>query len=166
LAAAVPNFLWAKKTRQTAGRHPCLLLAPPIYHLSPYISGGPPTRFLSMSTTISKNGHEVTLINVFTVDPAKQQALIDLLVRATETIMHHLPGFISANIHRGLDGTKVANYAQWASIEDFQAMQKNPAAVAHMKEASALAQSFEPSLYVVAEVSTTEPEFVGVEVEP
>lgn len=119
-----------------------------------------------MTTTISKHGHEVTLINVFTVDPAKQQALIDLLTQATEATMRHLPGFISANIHRGLDGTKVTNYAQWASIEDFQAMQKDPAAVAHMEQAVALATSFDPSLYVVADIFTAEPELVGVEVEP
>jgi heme-degrading monooxygenase HmoA len=117
-------------------------------------------------TTITKNGHEVTLINVFTVEPARQEALIEILTRATETTMRHLPGFISASIHRSLDGTKVANYAQWRSIEDFQAMQKNPDAEPHMQEAAALAKSVEPSLYVVAEVYTTEPELAGVEVEP
>jgi len=116
-------------------------------------------------TTITKNGHEVTLINVFTVDPAKQQALIDVLTRATETTMRHLPGFISANIHRSLDGTKVANYAQWRSIEDYQAMQNAPEAAPHMEEAGALA-TCEPGLYVVAETYSAEPEFVGAEVEP
>ena len=35
--------------------------------------------------------------------------------------MQHLPGFISASIHRSLDGTKVINYAQWRSQADFAA---------------------------------------------
>jgi len=117
-------------------------------------------------TTITKNGHEVTLINVFTVEPAKQQELIDILTHATEATMRHLPGFISANIHRSLDGTKVANYAQWRSIEDFHAMQKNPEVEPHIQEAAALAKSVEPSLYVVAEAYSAEPELVGVEAEP
>ena len=82
-------------------------------------------------TAIDKNNKLVTLINIFTVEPAKQQQLVDLLIQATETSMRHLPGFISANIHRSLDGTKVANYAQWRSVEDFQVMQKNPAAKPH-----------------------------------
>ena len=36
-------------------------------------------------TTISKDAKLLTLINVFTVDPANQRRLVDLLVRATET---------------------------------------------------------------------------------
>jgi quinol monooxygenase YgiN len=99
-------------------------------------------------TTISADTKPVTLINVFTVEPEKQQQLVDLLVHATETSMSKVPGFISASIHRSFDGTKVTNYAQWRSVEDFQAMQKNPAAQPHMKEAAALAK-FEPGLYEV-----------------
>ena len=36
-------------------------------------------------TTISKEHKLVTLINVFTVEPANQQQLLELLVSATET---------------------------------------------------------------------------------
>ena len=99
-------------------------------------------------TTISEDQKLVTLINVFTVEPAKQQELVDLLIHATETAMCHVPGFISANIHRSLDGTKVVNYAQWRSVADFEAMQKNPLAAPHMQQAAALAK-FEPGLYEV-----------------
>jgi heme-degrading monooxygenase HmoA len=76
--------------------------------------------------TIDKDNKLVTLINIFTVEPAKQQQLVDLLIHATETSMRHLPGFISANIHRSLDGTKVANYAQWRSVEDFKPCRRIP----------------------------------------
>jgi quinol monooxygenase YgiN len=103
-------------------------------------------------TTIAKGAKCVTLVNVFVVEPAKQQRLVDVLVEATETTMRHLPGFMSANIHRGLDGTRVANYAQWRSVEDFQAMLKNPEAIPHMQQAAALASSFDPKLYEVVEV--------------
>lgn len=103
-------------------------------------------------TTIDPNADLVTLINVFTVPPERQQALIDLLERATEEVMRALPGFVSANLHRGLDGTSVANYAQWRSVADFEAMLANPAAGAHMQEAVALAERFEPRLYRVAAV--------------
>lgn len=91
----------------------------------------------------------VTLINVFHVEPENQQRLIDLLVEATEKVMSKQPGYISANIHRGLDGTTVANYAQWRSRQDFEAIFGNPEAIAHMREAEKLAVSFEPHLYEV-----------------
>ncbi len=101
-------------------------------------------------TTVSKDNKLITLINVFTVEPAKQKQLVDLLIHATETTMRHLPGFISANIHRSLDGTKVANYAQWRSVEDFEAMQTNAAAKPHMEQAAALAE-FAASFYEVVD---------------
>jgi hypothetical protein len=42
------------------------------------------------------------------------------------------PGYVSANIHRGLDGRHVANYAQWRSTQDFRAILENPEAAVHM----------------------------------
>ena len=46
--------------------------------------------------TIEKGRKLMTLVNVFTVAPDKQRELADLLVRATDETMQHLPGFISA----------------------------------------------------------------------
>jgi len=87
-----------------------------------------------------------TLINVFTVEPDNQQPLVDLLTHAAEAVMSKQPGFQSARIHRSLDGTRVAVYAQWRSREDFEALADNPDAAAHMRRARSLA-SFEPVLY-------------------
>jgi quinol monooxygenase YgiN len=83
-------------------------------------------------TTINPQQQVVTLINVFTVEPENQNRLVDLLVEATERVMRHLPGFVSANIHRGLDGRHVANYAQWESKEAFERMLGDPEARRHM----------------------------------
>ena len=103
-------------------------------------------------TSINTRNDVVTLINVFTVEPARQQELVDLLTRATDETIRHMPGFVSATIHKSLDGVRVTNYAQWRSREDFEAMLRNPAASPHLKEAAALATSFEPHLYQVSEV--------------
>ena len=100
-------------------------------------------------TTISKNNKLVTFINIFTVEPANQQQLLDLLARATDTAVRHAPGFISANLHR-LDGTKVVMYAQWRSIEDYEAMRQNPAPLPYLQEALTIAK-FEPGTYEVVE---------------
>ena len=92
---------------------------------------------------ISKERNLMTLINVFTVDREKQNELADLLVRETDETMRHLPGFISASIHCSVDGTKVVNYSQWRSQEDFEALKENPQAVSHMEVAARLAK-FDP----------------------
>lgn len=70
----------------------------------------------------------VTLINVFTVEPSDQWRLVEAWQRATDDVMRHRPGFISASIHRSFDGTKVVNYAQWESREAFAAMFQDPQA--------------------------------------
>jgi heme-degrading monooxygenase HmoA len=98
-----------------------------------------------------ENGRELlTLINVFTVKPEDQQKLVDLLIEATDKTMRGQPGFISANIHKSFDGTRVVNYAQWRSRQDFEAMLQSPEARPHMGAAAALA-SFDPILCELVE---------------
>src|ERR671923_726483 len=103
-------------------------------------------------TQITSTDGVATIINVFTVEPAKQDELIDLLTRATDETIRHMPGFISANFHKSLDGTRVANYAQWRSRDDLEAMLRHPAALPHLKEATALAIAVDPHVYDVAAV--------------
>jgi quinol monooxygenase YgiN len=101
-------------------------------------------------TTIAKDAKLVTFINVFTVEPANQQRLVDLLARVTETSVRHARGFVSAALHRSLDGTKVTMYAQWRTIEDYEAMRKDPAPLPYLQEALTIAR-FEPGMYAVVE---------------
>ena len=101
-------------------------------------------------TKIAVDNNVVTLINVFTVRPDQQQRLVDLLVEATEAVMKYQPGYVSANIHKSLDGTRVTNYAQWKSRETFEAMLTDSEANVHMQEAARIAEKFEPHLYEVS----------------
>ncbi len=101
-------------------------------------------------TEISQREDVVTLINVFTVEPEDQQRLLDVLVEATGSVMNKLPGFVSANLHKSLDGMRIVNYAQWRSREAFEAMLDNSEAVVHMKEAGKIEQKIEPRLYEVS----------------
>ena len=94
-----------------------------------------------MTITIQKNSNIVTLINVFTIEPSRQQMLVDMLIESTEQTMNKQEGFISANIHKSLDGTKVVNYAQWKSQEAFEKMLKNPKALIHMNDILNIAKS-------------------------
>jgi quinol monooxygenase YgiN len=109
-------------------------------------SSAPSTR--SQIGMASANDHPVTLINVFTVEPANQRRLIDLLTDATECSVRYAPGFISARLHRSLDGTKVTMYAQWRSIADYEAMRADPTPLPYLQQALEIAK-FEPGMYEV-----------------
>ncbi len=99
--------------------------------------------------TISTRENVLTLINVFTVKPEHQQELLDILVDVDQKVMRSLPGYISANFHRSLDGTKVTNYTQWESVEALDAMLRNPAAMPHLQLIRQIAEKVEPARYEV-----------------
>lgn len=102
-------------------------------------------------TTIKTGRDIMTLVNVFTVEPERQQELLDVLIEATDQVISKMPGFISANFHRSLDGTRVVNYAQWRRREDLEAMLRHPDARPHLQAASAIATA-EPYIYEVVHV--------------
>jgi quinol monooxygenase YgiN len=104
--------------------------------------------------SITTENRVATLINVFTVDPKDQQRLVNLLTSATERTIKHLPGFVSASIHKSTDGARVVNYAQWRSPGDLEAMLKNPDAQAHIKPITELAQA-DAHLYDVVDTIST-----------
>ena len=99
-------------------------------------------------TVIAKDAKLITFINVFTVDARNQQRLVDLLTKVTETSVRHARGFVSSSLHRSVDGTKVTMYAQWQTLEDYEAMRKDPTPAPFLREALTFA-TFEPGCYDV-----------------
>lgn len=102
-------------------------------------------------TTLDPDAGYVVLINIFTVDPEKADDLMSVLSHATEEGMSAQPGFVSANLHVSGDKKHVANYAQWRSQADIDAMMANPEARVHMVEAAKIATSFKPIYYTLQE---------------
>ena len=96
----------------------------------------------------------LTLINVYEVEPGKQADLAKALSESTESTIRHQPGFISVCVHSSLDGSKVVNYAQWASKEHFETFMKKPETQAQLRQFARLAKSVAPSLYKVNAVHT------------
>ena len=74
--------------------------------------------------TLSLDNGLTTVIIIFTVKPEQQQELIEAIKEFLETVKTQ-PGFVSANLHKSTDGVKVANYAQWSSIKEFEAFRNN-----------------------------------------
>lgn len=100
---------------------------------------------------IDPSRNVMTLINTFEVDAADADQLVEMLVKATDDVMRHRKGFVSASIHKSEDGDRVVNYAQWASKSDFQAMIADPTAQTHMRECGSIAKSFDPQIYRVCD---------------
>lgn len=90
--------------------------------------------------TIEVNKDIITLINIFTVDPSKQQQLVDALIETTKNVWHLQDGFISASIHKSKDRKKVANYVQYKGKEAFDKRLDDPQAIVHMNKVLSMAK--------------------------
>lgn len=78
--------------------------------------------------SILENSEIFTEIIMFTVEPEQQQKLVDAIIDEVERWVRHRPGFVSANFHKSLDGTRIVNYAQWTTKEAWQAFTQDPEA--------------------------------------
>jgi heme-degrading monooxygenase HmoA len=78
--------------------------------------------YSNKDTPIKENSSVATVINYFTVKPENQQKMIDAWIEFVESYVKKRLGFISANLHKSTDGTRVFNYAQWERKEDVEAM--------------------------------------------
>ncbi len=138
---------------KSACREPCRNGALRPYPTSAGIAGATSLKGSDTMTTISAKSDVMTLINVFTVEPANQRRLVELLTEATEVSQRTAPGFVSASLHRSTDGTKVTVYAQWRNIDDYQAMRQDPDPLPFLQEALMIAK-FEPGVYEVVRTFT------------
>ena len=103
-----------------------------------------------MTTKIATGRPIATLLNTFTVTLENQQPLIDVLTEATEKVIKHRPGYISTNLHKSVDGTRVINYAQWERQEDADALFTDLQVASYFAQAARLATNVEPHFYVVS----------------
>src|SRR5215211_6206049 len=68
----------------------------------------------------SANGGAVILLNKFTVQPEDVDEFLKVF-KATTKVMKQQPGFISAQLHRGIAGSSTFfNYAVFESAEHFK----------------------------------------------
>ena len=68
----------------------------------------------------------VVLLNVFTVAPNEQKALVEAW-RSDALWMKRQPGYISTQLHKAVgESSMYLNYAVWDSVADFRAAFSNP----------------------------------------
>ena len=68
----------------------------------------------------------VVLVNLFTVDPADQDAMVEAW-RNDASWMKKQPGYISTQLHKAVGASSMyLNYAIWESVADFRTAFSSP----------------------------------------
>jgi quinol monooxygenase YgiN len=99
--------------------------------------------------TIDKGGGLLTLIITLEVEPGQCDALVALIKEETLTFVRHQPGFVSCNLHRDAESTRIVNYGQWASRELYEQARSREEFKAFSRRVEALARRIEPVPYEV-----------------
>jgi quinol monooxygenase YgiN len=75
---------------------------------------------------IASGTDHATFINTFRCEPSNQDEIVRINIDIIDHVASTYPGYISATVHRSIDGTRVFNYLQWESAEHLAAMQRSP----------------------------------------
>ncbi len=83
-------------------------------------------RTVTLADQLKDEGGSVVLVNTFVVPPDDADRFLAVWT-ADATIMKRQPGFISAQLHRGIAGSGTfLNYAVWETVAHFRAAFTNP----------------------------------------
>lgn len=91
-----------------------------------------------------------TVITTFEVTPATCQDLFEELSSACEEVISKQPGYIASALHINDARTRIANYSQWRSRDDFHAMLRVDEMRVRNKRINELCKNFAPVMYEVA----------------
>ncbi|AFY54417.1 putative enzyme involved in biosynthesis of extracellular polysaccharides [Rivularia sp. PCC 7116] len=93
----------------------------------------------------------VTFINIFTVQPEKQQQALQNIQRVYQEVVRIQPGFISAELLQSNDGTRVTAVARWESEENVATLRENQRfKELHNQDFFEAIESVEPRFYTRA----------------
>jgi heme-degrading monooxygenase HmoA len=105
------------------------------------------------TVTISRGSTLATGINIFTLPPERQEALLETLTAINREILKHkYPMNVSANFHRAIDASIVINYNQYTDRASGQHLRTRPDAAPLMKRTHELSEKHEIRWYEVADV--------------
>ncbi|MEM7636732.1 MAG: antibiotic biosynthesis monooxygenase family protein [Pseudomonadota bacterium] len=81
---------------------------------------------VSLADQMKSEEGPIVLINLFTVDPADEAALLKAWAHDAD-FMKAQPGYISTQLHAGIAGSSsYLNYAVWQDVASFRAAFTNP----------------------------------------
>ncbi len=102
-----------------------------------------------LTTRISAGVSPLTLVNVFTTKEGQQQAFCDAQIAEYRRLAGMFPGQLAANLHRGLAGRKVVNYAQFTDEAAYRQWRNSDEFDRHREIIRPFLDNVEPELYEV-----------------
>lgn len=66
----------------------------------------------------------ITFVDIFTINPDKQQDLLRAIEDAYRTVVKHQPGYISARLLKSDDGTKITVVSLWQTQENLTSIKE------------------------------------------
>jgi quinol monooxygenase YgiN len=94
-----------------------------------------------------------TVITTFEMTPATAAELMEALQSAFDEVIRFQEGFIGAALHMNDAMTRVWNYSQWRSCDDYKAMLRTPEMISRNRHILTLCKGFEPVMYEVGRVA-------------
>jgi hypothetical protein len=104
------------------------------------------------TASIAPGDQILTLINTLTCADARQGELVAAIEKSITDVFSQVDGFISASVHASLDRTRVINYMQWRTADDFDQAELQPKVREHLAEIMTIAESADPRLFHVSSV--------------
>ncbi|MBD2681954.1 antibiotic biosynthesis monooxygenase [Nostoc paludosum FACHB-159] len=68
----------------------------------------------------------ITFVNIFTVNPGKQEDAFERIQQIYTEVVQYQPGFLDAQLLKSDDGSKVAAIAHWESADQLAALRQHP----------------------------------------
>ena len=99
--------------------------------------------------TISADRKVQTVITTFEVNPGTCNDLLGELRKTCDAFISKQPGFISATLHVNDAQTRIANYSQWETREDFMEMLRSEGMQERSRKINEMCKNFEPVMYDV-----------------
>ena len=103
--------------------------------------------------TITRDPSIQIVITTFEVTPGTCDDLLEELRKACNDYISKQPGFIGAAMHVNDAQTRIANYTQWKSRDDFLRMLRSEPMRVYSRKFNDLCKTFEPVMYEVVAVS-------------
>ena len=97
-------------------------------------------------STKSTKGQPLIQITVIECEPDSQSEALALMTERAH-FMARQPGFISINVHRSLDGRRIANCIQWQNRHLLQAAHRSPEFRKEWSRFDQLTDEIDPHLY-------------------
>jgi hypothetical protein len=101
---------------------------------------------------IAPGDQVLTLINTFTCADVRQGELVAAIEKSITETLSAVEGLISASVHASLDRTRVINYMQWRSVDDFDQAELHPRVRESLAAVLSIAESADPRLFHVTSV--------------